>query len=79
MATKRKIATKTAAKTASKTAAAPGQAKSRKFSAQDNVTALVIAAAIVIAFAALYLYQQNAKAKAAQLDGIPAIVSIEQA
>jgi len=76
MAKKRKTATKTAAR---KSAAPASAAKSRKFSRDDHVTALVIAAAIVIAFAVLYLYQKNVKPKAAQLNGIPAIVSVEKA
>jgi len=86
MAKQRKTATKSAAKKPTKKpaskpskAAAPSTpAKSHKFSHDDQITALVIAVAIVLVFAALYLYQ-NAKPKAALLDGGPAIVTIEQA
>ncbi len=81
MAKKRKTATKTAARKPRKAAApskpaAPSQpAKSHKFTHDDHVTALVIAVAIVIVFAALYLYQ-NAKPKAALLDTVPAVTTI---
>ena len=77
MAKKRKPATKKAAKKPSK-AAAKSPTTSRKFSSEDQVTALVIAVAIVIVFAALYLYQ-NAKPKAVLLDTVPAIVAVEEA
>ena len=75
MAKKRKTATKSAAKKPSKPAAPSKPAKSHKFSHDDHVTALVVAVAIVIAFAALYLYQ-NAKPKAALLDKVPAVTTI---
>ncbi|MBI3705731.1 MAG: hypothetical protein HY244_18200 [Rhizobiales bacterium] len=81
MAKKRKTATKKSRKSAapSKTATpTPPAAKSQKFSHDDQIAALVIAVAIVIAFVALYLYQ-NAKPKIALLDGGPAIVAIEKA
>ncbi len=74
MAKKRKTASKTTAKKPSK--AAPSKpAKSHQFTHDDHVTALVIAVAIVIVFAALYLYQ-NAKPKNALLDGGPAVTTI---
>ena len=74
MAKKRKTAIKKAASKPRK-AAAKSAKKSRKFSHDDHVTALVIAVAIVIVFAALYLYQ-NAKPKAALLDTVPAVTTI---
>jgi hypothetical protein len=73
MAKKRKTATKTAARKPARKPSKP--AKSRKFTHDDHVTALVIAVAIVIIFAALYLYQ-NAKPKTALLDGGPAVTTI---
>ena len=75
MAKKRKTATKTAARKSRKAAVPSQPAKSHKFSHDDHVTALVIAVAIVIVFAALYLYQ-NAKPKAALLDTVPAVTTI---
>ena len=74
---------KTAAKKSSKKpaskpsqAATPGKpAKSHPFTHDDQINALVIAVAIVIAFVALYLYQ-NAKPKLALLDGGPAVTAI---
>ena len=69
MAKKRKTATKTAARKPSK------PAKSHKLSHDDQITALVIAVAIVIVFVALYLYQ-NAKPKTALLDGGLSVTSI---
>ena len=74
MAKKRKTASKTASRKSGK-AAASQPAKSRKFTRDDHVNALVIAAAIAIVFIALYLYQ-NAKPKAALLDGSPAVTTI---
>jgi len=82
MVKRRKTATRAAAKKPIKKpnkAAAPSKpAKSRKFTPDDHVTALVVAVVIVIVFAALYLYQ-NTKPKAALLDGGPAIVLVEKA
>jgi flagellar biosynthesis/type III secretory pathway M-ring protein FliF/YscJ len=75
MAKKRKTAAKTAAKKPSKATAPSKPAKSHKFTHDDQITALVIAVAIVIVFIALYLYQ-NAKPKAALLDGGPAVTTI---
>jgi hypothetical protein len=69
MAKKRKTANKT-------TAGKPGKAaQSREFTRDDHVTALVIAVAIVIAFVALYLYQ-NAKPKTALSNGGPAVTTL---
>ena len=73
MVKKRKTVTKTAAKKPARKPSKP--AKSRKLSHDDQITALVIAVAIVIMFVALYLYQ-NAKPKTALLDGGPAVTSI---
>jgi hypothetical protein len=77
MAKKRKTTAKKPIRKPSKASA--DRAKRRKLSHDENVTALVIAVAIVILFAALYLYQQNVKPKAALLDGGPAIVTVEKA
>lgn len=88
MAKKRKAAAKKAAKTPVKSKskrplavqATPAQlgkpAPHRKHSSEDNVTALVIAVAIVIFLASLYLYQQNVKPKASQLAPVPAITLV---
>jgi len=75
MAKKRKTASKTAARKPSKPAAPSKPAKSHQFTHDDHVNALVIAVAIVIVFAALYLYQ-NAKPKTALLDGGPPVATI---
>ena len=76
MAKKRKATAKKASKKSVKSKskrplavqATPAQlgkpARRGKHSSEDNVTALVIAVAIVIFLASLYLYQQNAKPKA---------------
>jgi len=67
---------KTAARKPARQAVKPGKvAKHRSYSPKDNATALVILAAIILVFAGIYFYQK--KAKAAQLDIIPAIVSVE--
>jgi flagellar biosynthesis/type III secretory pathway M-ring protein FliF/YscJ len=50
-------------------------APSQQFTRDDHITALVIAVAIVIAFVALYLYQ-NAKPKTALLDGGAAVTTL---
>ncbi len=60
-------------KTAARRSAKRG--KARKFSSNDNMIALVVLVLIVLGLAGLYYYQQ--KAKKAQLDFIPAIVSVE--
>ena len=53
------------------------RARAGKHSSEDNVTALVIAVAIVIFLASLYLYQQNAKPKTSQLDLTPTVTLIK--
>ncbi len=93
MAKKRKTATKKSSKTparsrgksASKSAiavqATPAQlgqrAGTQKVSPEDTVMALMIAVAIAIVLAALYLYQQNVKPKAAQTE-VPAITTVSE-
>ena len=51
-------------------------AKAQKLSPEDTVMALMIAVAIAIFLAALYLYQQNAKPKSPQADLTPAIATV---
>ena len=46
----------------------------QKLSPEDTVMALMIAVAIAIVLAGLYLYQQNVKPKPAQAGFVPAIV-----
>ena len=91
MAKKRKAVKKKAARAAAKkpanrvvkaqaTPAQLGQpAKAQKLSPEDTVTALMIAVAIVIVLAGLYLYQQNVNPKASQLAPVPPIALIETA
>ncbi len=91
MAKKRKTAKKKAARAvakkpatrAVKAQATPAQlgqpAKAQKLRPEDTVTALMIAVAIVIVLAGLYLYQQNVRPKASQLAPVPPIALIETA
>ncbi len=78
-----RVAAKTPARRVVKAQATPAQlgqpARAQKLSREDTVTALMIAVAIVIVLAGLYLYQQNVKPKVSQLVPIPSVALIETA